>query len=259
MINILINKDKFSRFLLVLFLSISPSTSAIQSDLLQESKISFLTMDQMPYGYTSNIGESTGVLYDILSEIVLLADINSENVITPSKRIYSLINSNKKICMLAADTPLIIDKLDSIEPINYFLQAGVLPKAGIVLSDYSSLKDITIAVPRGINVDDKFHDDKDLIKVFPSQYLNAIKMLKINRVDAVVGAISTLKFIAKLEGMKGKELGEPLIFSQYNVHLFCSNNISKKMRNKLKQAVITLKGKGKITEILNNYFNIDSR
>jgi len=251
--------NKVSTLLLTYFLSITLPAYAIQSDLLQEGDIAFLTIAQMPYGYPSNIGEPTGVFYDILNEIVILAGINSENVITPNMRIYNLINSNTKICTLAGDTSLMKEKLDNIEPINFFLQAGVLPKAGIELSDYSSLKGITIAVPIGINIDDKFHNDKNLIKVFPSQYLNAIKMLKTNRIDAVGGAISTLKFLAKLEGIKGKELGDPLIFSQYNVHLFCSYNISKKTRDKLRQAVITLKNRGKITKILNNYFNIDNR
>jgi polar amino acid transport system substrate-binding protein len=244
--------------LLTFFFSIMLPAYAIQSDSLQESDITILTLDQMPYGYTSTIGESTGVFYDILNEIVILAAINSENVITPAKRIYNLINSNTKICTLAADTPLIMDKLDNIEAIDFFIQAGVLPKAGIELSNYSSLKGITIAVPSGINVDDKFHNDEHLIKVFPSQYSNAMKMMKINRVDAVAGAISTLRFIAKLEGIEGKELGKPFIFSQYNIHLFCSYNISEKTRNKLKEAVISLKGTGKITEILNKYFTFDS-
>jgi polar amino acid transport system substrate-binding protein len=250
--------NKFSTFLLIYFLSLALPSHAIENNLLPKSDIAMLTIDQMPYGYTSNGGKSTGVFYDILNEIMILSDIKSQNVITPSKRIYNLINSNTKICLLAADSPLLRTKLDGIEPINYFLQAGILPKKGVVLSDYSNLKGLTIAVPLGINVDDKFHNDKELTKVFPSQYLNAIKMLKINRVDAVAGAISTLKFIAKLEGMKEKELGSPLIFAQYNINLFCSNNILKKTRSKLKQAVITLRNKGRITEIFNNYFNIEN-
>ena len=250
--------NKIFKLLLTYLLSTSIYAHEVHSNSLLESDIVILTMDQMPYGYSSDNGESTGVFYDILNEIVSVAGINSENIITPSKRIYNLINSNTKICTLAADTPLLMTKLDNIEPINYSLQAGILPKANIQLSDYSSLKDITIAVPLGINVDDKFYHDKNLTKVFPSQYANAMKMLKIGRVDAVAGAISTLRFIAKREGIKGKQLSNPLIFSQYNVHLFCSNNISKLTRNKLKQAVITLKNEGRITKILNQYFNIDS-
>jgi hypothetical protein len=54
--------------------------------------------------------------------------------------------------------------------------------------------------------------------------------------------------------MKEEDLGNPLIFSQYNVNLFCSNHILKKTRNKLKAAVITLKNKGRVSEIINKYF-----
>ncbi len=251
--------NKTLKLLLIYFLSITFPSHAIESDALPESDIAMLTVDQMPYGYTLNNGKSTGVLYDILNEIKILSGINSENVITPVKRIHNLINSNANICLLAADSRLLKTKLDNIEPINFFLQAGILPKQDVELSDYSSLKGLTIAIPAGINVDDRFHNDKELTKVFPSQYLNAIKMLKINRVDAVAGAISTLQFIAKLEGIKAKELGSPLIFSQYSVNLFCSNNILKKTRNKLKAAVITLKKNGRITEIINNYFNNDHK
>ena len=246
--------NKISKILLIYLMSITLPAQAIESDFLPESDLTMLTIDQMPYGYTSSNGELTGVLFDIMNEIINLSDIKSNNVVTPPKRIYSLINSNTKLCMLAADSEILRAKLDAVEPIDYFLQAGILPKKGVELSDYSSLKDLTIAIPLGINIGDKFHNDKSLTKVFPSQYLNAIKMLKINRVDAVAGAISTLRFIAKLEGMKEKDLGNPLIFSQYNVNLFCSNHILKKTRNKLKSAVITLKNKGRVSEIINKYF-----
>jgi polar amino acid transport system substrate-binding protein len=250
--------NKISIFLVTYLIIIVLPVHAIQNDPIKGNDIAILTIAQMPYGYSSNNDEPTGVFYDILNEIVTSSGINAKNVITPPKRIYNLINSNAKICILSADTPLIMARLDKIEPIDFIFQAGILPNTGIELSDYSSLKDITIAVPLGINVDEKFHNDNNLTKVFPSQYLNAIKMLKINRVDAVAGAISTLKFIAKLEGMKDKDLGKPLIFSQYNVNLFCSYNIPQDTKKKLKEAIINLKNKGIITNIINHYFNIDS-
>ena len=246
--------NKISKILLIYFMSITLPAQAIESDFLPESDLTMLTIDQMPYGYTSSSGELTGVLFDIMNEIINLSGIKSDNVITPAKRIYNLIEQNTKLCLLAADSSLLRAKLNAIEPIDYFIQAGILPKKGIELPDYSSLKGHIIAIPLGISIGDKFHNDKNLTKVFPSQYSNGIKMLKINRVDAVAGAISTLKFIAKLEGMKEEDLGNPLIFSQYNVNLFCSNHILKKTRNKLKAAVITLKNKGRVSEIINKYF-----
>jgi len=215
-------------------------------------------MHQIPYGFTKENGKTVGVLYDIMNEIINIAGIDSTNVLVPTKRLVNMITTNKKVCTLVASTPSNNLIFDMIEPIDYILKAGFLPRAGIKLVNYSSLKDITIAVPLGINFDDKFHNDKALTKVHPPQYLHGIRMLKAKRVDVVAGAISNLKYIAKLEGMKANELGPPLIIKKSPVYLTCSYSISSALRSMLKEAVLTLKEQGKVSKILNKYFSIDN-
>ena len=244
----------FSSILIQIF-----PVNAEQQTSINDNGLAFVTMEQIPYGFSTEEGKTKGVLYDILNEIINIAEIDDENVLMPTKRIVSMITANNKLCTLVAGTPSNNLLFDMIEPIDYILKAGFLPKAGIKLTDYSSLKGRIIAVPLGINFDEKFHNDKTLTKVHPPQYLHGIRMLKANRVDVVAGAISNLQYIAKLEGMKANELGKPLIITQSPVYLTCSYSISSSMRTTLKKAVITLKNNGKISKILNNYFSVDAK
>ncbi|NQZ83421.1 MAG: transporter substrate-binding domain-containing protein [Colwellia sp.] len=226
------------------------------SEQIKENKndVIMITMEQIPYGYLSSEGKTIGVLYDILNEIIRDSGIGQVNQLMPPKRIFSYMMKKQKVCSLLAGVPSIVSNFDLIEPIGYELTAGILPKAGIKLVNYSDLKNITIAVPLGIKINSKFNSDASLIKVHPPEYLNAIRMLKKGRVDAIAGAVSNLLYIAKLEGMQLDVFDKPFVFSRIGVYLVCSKSLDKSIRNKLKQSVIRLKLAGIIQKTLDRYF-----
>jgi len=211
-----------------------------------------LIMNQTPYGFKTKEGKSTGVLYDILNEIIKSSGINKTITIVPTKRLLAIMQENK-VCTLVADTPDIV-AFDLIEPVGFKLTAGILPGLGVKVDSYSSLKDKVIAVPLGIHFDKKFHKDNTLKKVRPPHYINAIKMLKKGRVDAVAGALPTLKYIAKKEGMNLMSFNKPLVLAQTEVYLVCTKDFKKNTRLKLKNAILELKSNGTIPKILVEYF-----
>ena len=79
-------------------------------------------------------------------------------------------------------------------------------------------------------------------------------MLKSGQVDAIAGAILALKFIGKKEGMATTDFGSPLILSRNEILLVCSHGLSKRIRKKLRDAVIELKSNGTIQDTLDVYF-----
>jgi len=218
------------------------------------SSFSMYTMEQVPYGYVDKNGKTSGVLFDILEQIILESGLELTNELAPTKRLEFILTTKNNGCTLLADVPNIRKNLDLVEPIDYELKVGVLPKVGVTLVDYASLKEKVLAVPRGIDFDEKFDNDIELLKVNPPTYLHGVRMLKAGRVDAVVGAISNIMFVAKVEGMFQDDFSAPLVFATNHVHLVCSKDINKGIRKKLKQAIISLKSKGSIQETLDKYF-----
>jgi polar amino acid transport system substrate-binding protein len=176
--------------------------------------------------------------------------------IQPTKRLLATMIRGQKNCTILVDSPEVVESLDLVEPIGYKLSAGILPVAGVKLKDYSHLKNIKIAVPLGIIFDNRFHSDKTLAKVSTPLYINGIKLMQLGRVDAVAGAVSVLKFIAKQEGLGEHFFDHPLVFVESDLYLVCSFHLSKNERNKLQQAVIKLRLSGQAQKIINSYFSL---
>jgi len=240
-------------FLLCLFLTKPATSSAFD----EKNNITMATMEQIPYGFWTDNGKPTGVLYEVLNRIMIESDIKQPNNILSIKRLLATMLTNKNTCSLLGDTPEVVNKHDLIEPIGLSVKTGILPKSGVILVDYSSLKGLTIAVPQDINFDKKLNEykDKDFSIITPRNYVNALKMLKSGQVDAVAGAISTLKFIGIKEGMTATYFDHPLILSHIEITLICNYGLPTEARKELKNAVITLRTNGNIQNILDRYFD----
>jgi len=251
----MLNKiSDYSRFLIVLSYFCAFISNSEQNEERKRS-IAMVTMEQVPYGYISSDGNTIGGLYEILNEIILESELGKTNQLMPPKRIYLHMMAKEEMCTLVADVPSIVSNFDLIEPIGYELQAGILPKAGIKIQNYSDLKNLIIAVPLGVNFYDKFDNDSSLTKAEPPEYVNAIRMLNKGRVDAIAGAINNLKFIAKMKGMRNDTFDTPFILAKHNIYLVCTSSISKISRMRLRQSVIKLRENGTINAILKRYFH----
>jgi hypothetical protein len=238
-------------FLINILLSISLTSTAKENAAL----VTIATMEQIPYGFKATNKKTTGVLYEILNNIMIESDIEPRNKLLPLNRLFAAMSLQQNMCSLTADTPVIVNEFDLIEPIGFPLNLGVLPKQGIVLDDYSSLTSLSIAVPLGVSFDDRFNNDKTLSIVSTRNYTNAVKMLKNGQVDAIAGAISTLMYIGIKQGMATTDFSSPLILSHNQVQLVCNHGLSKSIRQKLKNSVIALKSNGTIQKSLDDYFD----
>jgi ABC-type amino acid transport substrate-binding protein len=241
------NSPCFSCLTIIILLIISTFSAA-------KDNVSIVTMEQVPYGFMADNEKTVGVFYEILNHIITESDIDQENKLLPLNRLFIKMSTRQDMCSLIADTPEIVDKLDLVEPIGFPLNLGILPKKGIILDHYSNLKGLTIAVPLVVYFDEKFDKDQTLSIVSPRNYTNAVKMLKSGQVDAIAGAILALKFIGKKEGMATTDFGSPLILSRNEILLVCSHGLSKRIRKKLRDAVIELKSNGTIQDTLDVYF-----
>jgi len=217
------------------------------------SSLDMLTLSQIPYGFVTPEGETTGVLYQILNEVMVLSTIGKHNNLVPFKRGLAKIRAKHNFCTIAAGTTESAELFDLVEPIGYQMSAGILPAKGIDLVDYDSLKNLRIAVPLGAYIEERFNSDTNLHKIIPSKFVNAMKMLKSGRIDAVAGTIPALTYIAKTQGMDERSFGKPLIYDPFDLYLLCSYGIPTDVRYKLKKALKDLKAKGRVQQILERY------
>jgi len=217
--------------------------------------ITMTTMDQVPYGFILDNGEYSGVIYDLLNEIIRESGIGDANEITPANRLVAQLRANKKVCTIVVDAPSVASSFDLVEPIGYELVIGILPIAGIDLIEYKDLKDLIIAVPLGADVNDSIDGDIIFSVVSPPQYLNAIRMLHKGRIDGVLGGLSALRYIARAEGLTNDDFGTALILKRNDFYLVCTASISKTSRQRLKEATTKLRHNGTFKAILKRYFN----
>jgi len=240
--------------MILLFPCYVSATEVTKESIKNRQNVSIITMEVFPYGYISKSGEPSGIWYEILNKILLKSGIDKITEIIPTKRLARYIDKEEPMCTLIADDGPNIDKTDLLEPIGQILSAGILPKKGIKIEEYSDLRDLIIAVPLGIEFNNNFDNDSTIQKTHPLHYLNAIKMLSKGRVDGIAGAIPILKYIAKSQGISQAEFDNPYVFLTVDVYLMCTFSVKQTIRNKLRKALLSLKKEGKIKRILTGAF-----
>ncbi len=246
-------KLKLAASSLILSISLLFTFPALSSSQDIIKNFNMLTLSQIPYGFVTPEGKATGVLFEILNNVMSLSGVGKSNDIIPFKRVLARIHAKQQFCTIAANTPLTANAFDLVEPIGYKISAGILPAKGINLTNYSNLKNLRIATPLGAYIDERFNNDDSLQKVISSKYENAMKMLISGRVDAVAGAIPALTYIAKTKGLDRNSFGKPMVYDPFDFFLVCSFDIPSDIRYKLKDALIKLKTSGKVQEVMRRY------
>jgi len=211
------------------------------------------TLEQIPYGFKTTKGQIKGGLFDIMNEIINESGLKASNQLLPPQRLIHELKNGNQLCTLLANTPYASRHFDLVEPIGLTLSAGVIPRIGVGLPNYASLKNTIIAVPLGIYFDKRFDRDSTLTKIHPLSYSNAIKMLKYKRVDAVAGAIESLLYVAKHDSLSVNDFGPPLVLSNLNIYLTCIRDTPDFIRKTMRAATMTLKKRGQIEQIHRQY------
>jgi len=237
------------RLLLGILLLLAQPTQAV----IDNNTFSMATLEQVPYGFKTSKGQIEGILFDIMNAIIIESGLKASNQLLPPQRLIIELLKGSQLCTLVANTPYAVQHFDLIEPVGLKLSAGILPRKGIKLPNYASLNNIIIAVPLGIFFDERFDNDHTLTKIRPLSYSNAIQMLKYKRVDAVAGAIESLRYIAKYDSLSVSDFAPPLVLSNHKIYLTCYRDTPSTVREAMRAAIITLKKSGEIQQIHKQY------
>ncbi len=215
--------------------------------------IRFGIMQQHPYGYFEDEGPK-GYLYDIAHAVLDKAGFVGKLEILPHKRLQVELKSGIQQCTFFAESSYALENFQAHEPIGKVLAAVILPRAGVFLKTYDDLRGIRIGVPRGVFIDPRFDADETLNKQETLDYHHSMRMLRHQRLDAVVGGYDSLLFNMKETGIPLSAISDPLVFHKLEIALFCGKeSLTGREADRLNKAIVELRENGTIRHIIAGY------
>lgn len=216
-------------------------------------ELRFGIMKQHPYGFYKD-QKPQGYLYEIAQKVLDHAGFEGEPRIFPHQRLHVELKAGAHQCTFFATTAYVVENYNVYEGIGKTIEAVILPRGGLELNRYEDLRNLRIAVPRGVFIDPRFDKDDHLNKMPTLDYKSSMKMLLRQRVDAVVGAMDSLLFNMKELGMSQDLISKPLVFHSFEMVLACrKEGVDIKIIERLNQSIIQLKKEGVFKKIIAKY------
>jgi polar amino acid transport system substrate-binding protein len=193
-----------------------------------------------------------GAFPAIVDEIARRTGLEADVAVVPFPRIDRELESGTKDCTII----LWNDRRDRIVEKGewvYMMSFGVIAREGIPLKVYDDLRPLTISVTRNLAIDPRFDADDTIRKDLDKDYELGLQKIAHKRLDAIAGAIPTIRYLAKKAGL-GRYLGEQLQLTQIPLTLQCSK-ASPMLRHmpQVNEAIRQMRSDGTMADILSRY------
>lgn len=212
---------------------------------------------QEPYSYITDDGRVEGYFYEIANRMLEKAGYSIKSESVPVKRLARNLNSGMADCSFFPAIPTIVQMFSAVTEIGHLLEIGVLPKVGIQLDAYNDLRDIEVGVPIGFTMGSRFDNDPLVHRKDVPDYYHGTRMLWGNRIEAVGGAIESIRFTAHKALGEGHALFDtPYILMSGEITLFCRKTLKDtEILSRLKKAMIDMRESGETQAIIKAYFD----
>lgn len=217
-----------------------------------KNDLSFITIDVAPWAYVNKeSGMLEGAFIEIVKEISLRIDRKINVTITPFARVDRELETGLHDCTILIPRPeTLVVKGDVVS----FHPIGIIPRKGITIDDYEDIHKLKISVTRGGTLTPEFDHDEKLHKEYDTNYLMGLRKVSRGRVDAIVGAIPTLLYLAEQEGI-ATDLGEPFPIIEVPLLFQCSKNSSNlHIMPSVNKAIADIKKEGVLAKIQARYY-----
>ena len=226
----------------------------VNSTMCFSQSIKFISLEVAPWSYLDGSGRGyIGIFPDVVKEIERRTGHDIEITMTA----FGFARINRELISGRQDCTIIIEDEYRSEFVlmgeTLFNHAmGAIAKKEFVLKKYSDLYGLVISAHKKLMVTEEFYNDTGLLKEFDVNYEVGLRKIKHGRVDAVIGAISTIKYLAKKNNMDDI-LGEPLVLRLEPVKLQCSiNSENLKYMEDMNAAIKSIKADGTLDKIIAN-------
>ncbi|MCP8899646.1 substrate-binding periplasmic protein [Gilvimarinus xylanilyticus] len=223
-----------------------------QHALAEPITLKFISIQVAPWGWQdSESGEIRGAFAEMVKELDARVDADLSITLTPFARVDRELELGGHDCTILIPRP---EEMVVRGEVVGEHDIGVIPARDVTLNDYSQLKGKKVAVLRGASITSRFDADVTFQKVYDTNYLMSLRKLDRQRVDAVAGAIPTMRYLAEKNGLAGA-LGKPLKLGDVPLTLQCSRQSRHlDLLPALNRAVMDMKAEGVIERIKSEYY-----
>ena len=216
--------------------------------------LKFITLDVAPWAsIDKKTGKPWGAFPAVVEEIARRTDSKITYTLHPFSRIDRELETGGQDCTIIVwtegrDRIVQRGELVSDHPM------GVIARKGVTIKKYEDLKGLTISTLRGLSIDPRFDADATVRRDYDDDYAMGLRKIAHGRIDGIAGAIPTIQFLAKQEGLDAN-LGESLTMTTIPLVLQCakrSPNID--FMPKLDQAIRDMRDDGTLKRILDENF-----
>lgn len=193
----------------------------------EDDVITVRTIGFAPYGIDSG-AEPSGIYYEAANQLLARAGYRSVNHITPYTRIINGLKSGYTDLTIMFKYPELTEHVIYVAALPP-LQTVVVGLNGVSFESVASLRGKKLAYLRGANFHAEIDSDESISKHRTLDFLQGLKMLKVGRVDAIIGPMDPIISAASQMGEDASFLGEPLVLHENTPWV----QVSKKSQHRL--------------------------
>lgn len=216
------------------------------------AELSFITIDVAPWASINpDSGNLEGAFVEIIKEVEKRTQKKINITVTPFARVDRELESGAHDCTILvplSDELVIKGDIVSYHPI------GFIARKGVMINSYEDIKPLKLSVIRGASLTPEFDNDESLQKEYDTDYMIGLRKVARGRLDAIVGAIPTLQFLAKQEGWQ-EDLEKPFPVIEVPLIFQCSKKSSNLAQMPpINSALMKIKTDGTLEKIRARYY-----
>lgn len=214
--------------------------------------LSFITIDVAPWASTNpETGNNEGAFIEIVKEVEARIGKKIAVTITPFARVDRELESGEHDCTILVPRP---DELVIRGDVVSFHPIGFIPRKGVTITRYEDIKPLRLSVVRGGSLNPEFDNDETLHKEYDTDYAIGLRKVARGRLDAIVGAIPTLQYLAEQEGLADK-FEKPFSVLEIPLMFQCSRKSDNlDLMPKINEVLGEIKTDGTLEKIRERYY-----
>lgn len=216
------------------------------------AELRMITLDAVPWATIDASGRPVGAFPDLVAEIGRRSGLSITITIQPFPRIERDLETGEQDCTVVLWSDSRARIVERGEPV-YMMTFGAIARKGVPLASYEDLHGKTVSVFRNLAIEPRFDNDPLIRRSYDKDYETGLRKIAHNRLDAIAGAIPTILYQAKKDGLT-RFLGDQIVMTQIPLTLQCSKaspNLG--LMPRVDDAIRQMRADGTLARILSAY------
>lgn len=239
------------RFLLLLLLHAAIAIGDTAP--LQQKPLLFTTADVWPWGYVDPEGAPTGLISQFAEQLAAAAELPLQNRVLPHQRVLAEVQRGQADFTVLFENPYLDDLADSV---GVVLNSDILLVSNHSYTAELSLKALagkTVGYIRGTYYGEAFEHDQSIIKIPVYNLDQAIHMLHIGRLEALISSDVVFHHSLLAQNLSADHFRYEILTSGHAAHLYMSRKASHaELRPAISAALEQMRESGELRRIFHS-------